>query len=67
MQIKVNGMMCQHCEAHAKEALEKIDGVIEAVADHNTNTVTLKTSKEVAEADLKAAITSAGYEYAGII
>jgi len=67
MKIKVNGMMCQHCEAHAKEALEKVAGVVLATADHNTNTVTLETSGDVAEADLKAAVTQAGYEYAGIL
>lgn len=32
--LKVKGMMCAHCEAHVKEALEKIDGVTEAKADH---------------------------------
>ena len=34
MKIKVNGMMCAHCEAHVKKALEAIDGIQEAVASH---------------------------------
>ena len=45
--IKVEGMMCGHCEAHVKEALEKIKGVEEATADHETGKVVLKLSKEI--------------------
>ncbi|WP_028242063.1 heavy metal translocating P-type ATPase [Pseudobutyrivibrio ruminis] len=66
MEITVNGMMCQHCEAHVKEALEKISGIEEATANHEANLVTLKTSADVAEADIKAAVEAAGYEYVGI-
>ena len=66
MEITVKGMMCAHCEAHVKEALEKINGVEEATANHEANLVTLKTSADVAEADLKAAVESAGYEFVGI-
>ena len=66
MEITVKGMMCQHCEAHVKEALEKIAGVDEATANHEANLVTLKTSADVAESDIKAAVEAAGYEYVGI-
>lgn len=66
MEITVKGMMCQHCEAHVKEALERIAGVEEATANHEANLVTLKTSADVAESDLKAAVEAAGYEYVGI-
>ncbi|WP_028235790.1 heavy metal translocating P-type ATPase [Pseudobutyrivibrio sp. MD2005] len=66
MEITVKGMMCAHCEAHVKEALEKITGVDEAVANHDENLVTLKTSADVAESDIKAAVEAAGYEYVGI-
>jgi len=66
MKIKVNGMMCAHCEAHVKKALEAIDGVESAVASHEENLVTITTSKEVDEALIKEAVTEAGYEYAGI-
>ncbi len=66
MEITVNGMMCAHCEAHVKEALEKINGVEEATANHEANLVTLKTSADVAEADLKAAVEAAGYEFVEI-
>ena len=66
MKIKVNGMMCEHCEAHVKKALEEIDGIDSAVASHEENLVTITNSKDVDEALIKAAVTDAGYEYAGI-
>jgi Cu2+-exporting ATPase len=65
MKIKVNGMMCAHCEAHVKKALEAIDGIQEAVASHEENLVTITSSKDIDEASIKAAVEEAGYEYAG--
>ena len=67
MKIKVNGMMCAHCEAHVKKALEDIDGIEEAVASHEEGLVTVTATKEVDEASVRAAVEEAGYEYAGII
>ncbi len=66
MKIKVNGMMCAHCEAHVKKALEAIDGIESAIASHEENMVTITTSKDVDEALIKEAVIEAGYEYAGI-
>ena len=66
MKIKVNGMMCAHCEAHVKKALEAIDGIESAVASHEEKLVTITNSKDVDEALIKAAVTDAGYEYDGI-
>ena len=63
MEIIVKGMMCKHCEAHVKEAIEKLDGVIEAIASHEENVVRIKTSKELQESDIKQAVEEAGYEY----
>lgn len=60
--ISVEGMMCPHCEAHVKEALEKVEGVNEAVADHKAAKVTVKLSSDVEDSVLKAAIESAGYK-----
>ena len=59
-------MMCEHCEAHVKKALEAIDGIETAVASHEENMVTITNSKDVDEALIKEAVTEAGYEYAGI-
>ncbi len=67
MKIKVNGMMCAHCEAHVKKALEAIDGIESAVASHEENLVTITNSKDVDEAAVKAAVEEAGYEYVGVL
>ena len=66
MKVAVNGMMCGHCEAHVKKALEAIEGIENAVASHEENMVTITTSKDVDESVIKAAIEDAGYEYVGI-
>lgn len=67
MKIAVKGMMCAHCEAHVKKALEAIDGVESAAASHEDNLVTITTSGEVEEAAIRAAVEEAGYEYAGML
>lgn len=67
MKITVKGMMCAHCEAHVKKALEAIDGVESATASHEENLVTITASKAVDEALIKAAVIDAGYEYEGIV
>lgn len=67
MIIKVNGMMCGHCEAHVQKVLVAIDGIESATASHTDKLVTLTTSGEVEESVVKAAIEAAGYEYAGIV
>lgn len=64
--IGVKGMMCPHCEKHTKEALEKIDGVVCATADHKACQVVVEMSRDVSEDELKAAVTGAGYEYQGV-
>lgn len=61
--IKVEGMMCGHCEAHVKEALEKIKGVDTALPNHETGEVKLTLSKDVKDKDFEKAITKAGYKY----
>lgn len=60
--FNVEGMMCSHCEAHVKEALEKIQGVTEATADHNAAKVTVKLSSDVEDSVIKSAIEGAGYK-----
>lgn len=60
--FNVEGMMCPHCEAHVKRALEAIDGVAEAVASHTDKRVTVKYEKTVDDSVIIKAITDAGYE-----
>ena len=67
MKIKVNGMMCGHCEMHVKKALEAIEGIESVVASHEENLVTITNSKDIDEAVIKAAVEEAGYEYAGVL
>jgi len=67
MKIKVVGMMCGHCEAHVKKALEAIEGIETAVASHKANMVTITLSSDVDEAVIKAVVEDTGYEYGGII
>lgn len=66
MKITVKGMMCAHCEAHVKKALEAIDGIESAVASHSDNLVTITCTKDVEESLIKTAVEDAGYEYVGI-
>ena len=61
--LTVEGMMCAHCEAHVKEALEKLDGVESACANHEKNEVKVVLSKEVSESDFEKAVTGAGYTF----
>ncbi|UTD13833.1 heavy metal translocating P-type ATPase [Treponema denticola] len=58
--LKVNGMQCQHCVSHVKEALTKISGV-SAEIDLGAKTATITHPENVAVADLKKAIEDAGY------
>ena len=41
----VKGMMCPHCEAHCRESLEKVDGVVSAKCDHNACTAEVELSR----------------------
>ena len=66
MQVKINGMMCVNCEKHVKKALEALDGVSVATADHTTASVTIETTKDISEDTIKEAITEAGYDYVGM-
>ena len=60
--LSVEGMMCQHCVAHVKKALEGIEGVEEAVVDLDSNSATAKLSADVPDQVLVDAIVDAGYE-----
>lgn len=60
--IKVEGMMCPHCEAAVKKALEAIDGVKEATASHEKCEAVAELEKNVDLSVLEKAITDAGYK-----
>lgn len=60
--IKIEGMMCPHCEAHVKTALETIDGVETATPSHEQNQAVLVLSKDVDDLVIKSAVEQAGYK-----
>lgn len=59
--LKINGMMCPHCEATVKTTLESIDGVTSAEVSHESGTAVVTLSKEVSEDVLKKAVVDKGY------
>ena len=64
--IHIQGMMCGHCENAVKTALEKLDGVASAQADHEKGTAQVTLTKEVPNALLKKAIEDEGYKVTNI-
>ncbi len=60
--LHVEGMMCQHCVARVKKALEAVEGVEEAVVDLDAKTATAKLSADVADDVLVKAVTDQDYE-----
>ena len=64
--LSVEGMMCPHCEATVKKALEALPFVLEATASHETATVSVRLSAPADEAALRAAIEQQGYTYRGM-
>ena len=60
--LKIDGMMCGHCEAHVKSALEAIDGVESAKVSHESGTAVVTLCKEVDDAVLKSAVEAEGYK-----
>ena len=64
--VKIEGMMCEHCEARVKKTLEAIDGIESAAPDHNTDTAVITLSKDVPADVIKAAIEAQDYSFIGI-
>ena len=64
--LKIRGMMCGHCEAAVKKALEAIPGVASAAADHEKSIAVVELTAPVDEAAFKKAIEDEGYEYLGM-
>ena len=60
--LHVEGMMCQHCVARVKKALEAVEGVEEAVVDLDAKTAVAKLSADVADDVLVKAVTDQDYE-----
>ena len=59
--LKIEGMMCGHCEAHVRQALEALPGVESAAVSHESGTAVVTLSADVSDEVLKKAVTDAGY------
>ena len=64
--MKIEGMMCMHCEATVKKALEKLDGVESAQVSHEAGTAVVTLSADVADDVLKKAVEDKDYTVTGI-
>ena len=64
--IKIEGMMCPHCEAHVKKALEALEGVENVVPSHKEKQATLTLTAPVSDEILKSTVEAQGYKVLGI-
>ena len=64
--MKIEGMMCGHCEATVKKALEAVEGVTSAQVSHESGTAVVTLSKAVDDAALRAAVEAKDYRVTSI-
>ena len=64
--LHIEGMMCMHCVAHVKKALDGVDGVSQTVVDLAGKTAKVTLLKAVSDEQLSAPVTEAGYEVISI-
>lgn len=64
--LKIEGMMCGHCEMHTKKALEALDGVTEAEVSHKTGTAVVTLEKDISDDVLMQAVAEQGYQVTDI-
>ena len=60
--IKIEGMMCQHCQKHAHDALAAMDGVTDVVVDLENKQATVQCTREISIDEFAKVIADAGYE-----
>ena len=64
--LKIEGMMCGHCEMHTKKSLEALDGVTEAEVSHKTGTAVVTLEKDISDDVLMQAVAEQGYQVTDI-
>ena len=64
--LKIEGMMCGHCEAHVKKALEALPQVDSAQASHEAGTAVVTLNAEIADSVLKETVEALDYKVLGI-
>ena len=65
-ELKIEGMMCEHCEATVKKALEAVDGVASAAVSHKEGNAVVELTKDVDNAVLKKAVEDKDYNVTAI-
>ena len=63
--LKIEGMMCAHCQKHVHDALAKMDGVTDVTVDLEGGKADVKATHDISEADFRKVIEEAGYELVG--
>ncbi len=63
--VKIEGMMCPHCEAHVKKALEALEGVTCVSASHKDGCAVIESTADISSDVIKATVEGAGYTYIG--
>ena len=64
--MKIEGMMCAHCEARVKKALEALDGVESAEVSHEKGTAIVSLKADVADSTLKQAVEAQDYKVTAV-
>ena len=64
--MKIEGLMCMHCDARVKKCLEALDQVAEAVVSHETGTAVVTLNAEVADEVLKKTVEDQDYKVISI-
>ena len=64
--LKIEGMMCGHCEMHTKKALEALEGVTKAEVSYKTGTAVVTLEKNISDDILKQAVVDQGYQVTDI-
>lgn len=60
--LKIEGMMCKHCQKHVTDALSNMDGVTEVEVNLEKGTAAVKMSREIPDGEFQQVIEEAGYE-----
>ena len=61
-ELKIEGMMCQHCQKHVNDALSKMEGVVSVDVNLEAKTATVEADHEISREEFKKVIEEAGYE-----
>lgn len=64
--LKIEGMMCGHCEARVKKALEELPGVSSAIVSHENGTAIVTSNGEISDAAFKSAVEAHDYKVTSI-